>query len=119
MSTAVLTRPPESGSSLRELWLITIGHSLTHWYPATFYLLLPFLVKEMGLTYSQAGFLVTIRAAANLLIAVSFPESWPLFLAVFPMTSKLILFAVQFITVRHFTIRSVRARQAFAAQGGS
>ena len=27
--------------SLREMWLISLGHMLTHWYPATFYLLLP------------------------------------------------------------------------------
>ena len=52
------------------LWLIALGHTFTHWCPATFYLLLPFLVKEMGLTYSQAGFLVTIRAAANLLVNI-------------------------------------------------
>jgi MFS transporter, FSR family, fosmidomycin resistance protein len=52
------------------LWLITLGHTFTHWCPATFYLLLPFLVKEMGLTYAQAGFLVTIRAAANLLVNI-------------------------------------------------
>src|SRR5262245_9612184 len=52
------------------LWLIALGHTFTHWCPATFYLLLPFLVKEMGLTYSQAGFLVTVRAAANLLVNI-------------------------------------------------
>ena len=52
------------------LWLIALGHTFTHWCPATFYLLLPFLVKEMGLTYSQAGFLVTIRVAANLLVNI-------------------------------------------------
>ncbi|MPZ78532.1 MAG: MFS transporter [Deltaproteobacteria bacterium] len=52
------------------LWLIALGHTFTHWCPATFYLLLPFLVKEMGLSYSQAGFLVTIRAVANLLINI-------------------------------------------------
>jgi len=52
------------------LWMIALGHTFTHWCPATFYLLLPFLVKEMGLSYSQAGFLVTIRAAANLLINI-------------------------------------------------
>src|SRR5512145_324112 len=52
------------------LWLITLGHTFTHWCPATFYLLLPFLVKELGLTYAQAGFLVTIRVAANLLVNI-------------------------------------------------
>jgi MFS family permease len=52
------------------LWLVALGHTFTHWCPATFYLLLPFLVKELGLSYSQAGFLVTIRAAANLLVNI-------------------------------------------------
>ena len=33
---------------LRELWLITGGHALTHWYPATFYLLLPIIGNELG-----------------------------------------------------------------------
>lgn len=54
------------------MWLITLGHAFTHWCPATFYLLLPFLVRELDLTYSQAGFLITIRAAANL--AVNIPS---------------------------------------------
>jgi MFS transporter, FSR family, fosmidomycin resistance protein len=52
------------------LWLVALGHTFTHWCPATFYLLLPYLVQELGLTYSQAGFLVTIRAVANLLVNV-------------------------------------------------
>jgi MFS family permease len=54
------------------LWLIALGHTFTHWCPATFYLLLPFLVQELGLTYSQAGFLITIRVVANL--AVNIPS---------------------------------------------
>jgi MFS family permease len=54
------------------LWLIALGHTFTHWCPATFYLLLPYLVQELGLTYSQAGFLVTIRAVVNL--AVNIPS---------------------------------------------
>ena len=53
----------------RELWLITIGHGLTHWYPATFYLLLPLIGNELGLTYSQIGLIMTCQyiasAAAN------------------------------------------------------
>jgi MFS family permease len=52
------------------LWMISLGHAFTHWCPATFYLMLPFLVKELGLSYSQAGFLITIRAAANLLVNI-------------------------------------------------
>ena len=43
--------------SFREVWMITLGHALTHWYPATFYLLLPIIGKELGLSYSQIGIL--------------------------------------------------------------
>ncbi len=48
----------------RELWLITIGHSLTHWYPATFYLLLPLIGSELGLSYGQIGLIMTCQFIA-------------------------------------------------------
>ena len=55
--------------SSRELWTISTGHALTHWYPASFFLLLPLIGKEFGLTYSQIGFIVFVdsitTAAAN------------------------------------------------------
>ena len=44
---------------MRDVWLLSIGHGLTHWYPATFLLLLPFVGKELGLSYSQIGFIMT------------------------------------------------------------
>src|SRR3984893_6355305 len=59
--------PPTSKSSLREVWLITIGHSLTHWYPATFYLLLPLIGHELGLSYLQIGSILTCQATAGAL----------------------------------------------------
>jgi MFS family permease len=59
--------PPSSKSSFREVWLITIGHSLTHWYPATFYLLLPLIGHELGLSYVQIGSILTCQAAAGAL----------------------------------------------------
>jgi MFS family permease len=49
----------------RELWLITIGHGLTHWYPATFYLLLPIIGQELGLSYSQIGLIMTCQYVAS------------------------------------------------------
>lgn len=49
----------------RELWLITTGHGLTHWYPATFYLLLPIIGQELGLTYSQIGLIMTCQYVAS------------------------------------------------------
>jgi FSR family fosmidomycin resistance protein-like MFS transporter len=49
----------------RELWLITVGHGLTHWYPATFYLLLPLIGSELGLSYSQIGLIMTCQYLAS------------------------------------------------------
>jgi intracellular septation protein len=68
--------------------------------------------------YAWAG-LMALTAVANLVIAISVPSFWPAFMAIFPMVSKLALFAVQFATVRHLTIRSVRARRALEAQAGA
>jgi MFS family permease len=59
--------PPSSKSSFREVWLVTIGHSLTHWYPATFYLLLPLIGRELGLSYVQIGSILTCQASAGAL----------------------------------------------------
>jgi len=47
------------------MWLITLGHSLTHWYPATFYLLLPIIGKELGLSYTQIGLIMTCQYIAG------------------------------------------------------
>ena len=56
--------PASRAGAWRELWLITIGHALTHWYPATFYLLLPLIGNELGLTYSQIGLIMTCQYVA-------------------------------------------------------
>ena len=50
---------------MREVWLITLGHSLTHWYPATFYLLLPIIGNELGLSFSQIGLIMTCQYLAG------------------------------------------------------
>ena len=64
--SAVATAPGSAPSkSFRDVWLITIGHSLTHWYPATFYLLLPLIGKELGLSYSEIGFIMTCQYVAG------------------------------------------------------
>jgi MFS family permease len=42
-----------------------MGHGLTHWYPSTFYLLLPIIGKELGLTYSQIGLIMTCQFIAG------------------------------------------------------
>ena len=64
MSVAVAV-PEASRGSYREMWLITLGHSLTHWYPATFYLILPIIGRELGLSYSQIGLIMTCQYIAG------------------------------------------------------
>jgi MFS family permease len=64
MSVAI-TVPEATRGSYREMWLITLGHSLTHWYPATFYLILPIIGKELGLSYSQIGLIMTCQYIAG------------------------------------------------------
>lgn len=63
MSTAASTvLPPRT---FRDVWLISAGHGLTHWYPATFYVLLPLIGKELGLSYTQIGFLMSAQHIAG------------------------------------------------------
>ena len=58
-------KQPHEERSWTELWLITLGHGLTHWYPSTFYLLLPIIGAELGLTYSQIGLIMTCQYVAG------------------------------------------------------
>ncbi|MCH8213821.1 MAG: MFS transporter [Proteobacteria bacterium] len=41
-------------------FLIGLGHAGTHWIAATFYLLLPFITADLGLSYAEAGALVAV-----------------------------------------------------------
>ena len=65
MNAAVALPEKSPGKSFREVWLITAGHGLTHWYPATFYLLLPIIGRELGLSYSQIGLIMTCQYLAG------------------------------------------------------
>ena len=47
--------------------LVASGHAGTHWVLGTFYVLLPFIAREFGLTYTQAGALVTVFHVSSLL----------------------------------------------------
>ena len=46
-------------------WGICLGHTFTHWYPATFYILLPYLATEYNFSVTQAGLLVTAMYIAK------------------------------------------------------
>jgi sugar phosphate permease len=63
MSTVAAAGPRPQ--SFKDVWLISAGHGLTHWYTSTFYLLLPLIGKELGLTYGQIGLIMTIQHLAG------------------------------------------------------
>ena len=63
--------------------------------------------------YVWAGLMFS-TAAANLAVAVVLPNQWPAFIAVVPLTSKLALFAVQYLTIRTFVKRRMLADRAAA-----
>lgn len=71
MSTLAIASPPPASppgtKSFLEVWLVTTGHALTHWYPATFYLLLPLIGAELGLSYLEIGSILTMQASAGAL----------------------------------------------------
>jgi MFS family permease len=62
-TTAAELAPP--AKSYADVALIAIGHAFTHWYPATFYLLLPLIGLELGLSYAQIGFILTFKHAVS------------------------------------------------------
>ncbi|MFH1629172.1 MAG: MFS transporter [Pseudomonadota bacterium] len=37
---------------------VSLGHGICHWYPSTLFIVLPYLSKDLGLTYSQVGVLM-------------------------------------------------------------
>jgi len=52
------------GKGQGPAFLVASGHAATHWIIGTFYVLLPYIAAGLGLTYAQAGGLVTVFHAA-------------------------------------------------------
>lgn len=64
MNTVAAT-PATASRSFKDVWLISAGHGLTHWYTATFYLLLPLIGRELGLSYTEIGLIMTVQHLAG------------------------------------------------------
>jgi intracellular septation protein len=68
--------------------------------------------------YVWAG-LMLVTALANAVVAIAFTAHWVAFMAVFPMASKIALFAIQYLTTRAIVRRRILAArdapQAIAA----
>jgi MFS family permease len=77
---------------------ISLGHTFTHWYPATFFIILPYLAKELNLSYSQAGFLITLQALAGTLI--NFPAG--MIVDVIGKTGLIMVISLAWIGIPYF-----------------
>ena len=62
------------------VFLLGLGHGGIHWTAATLYLLLPFITRDLGLTYTEAGLLV---AAAHTYLMAASQSEIPLEFSVF------------------------------------
>ena len=58
--------------------------------------------------YVWAG-LMAVSGIANAVVALAFTDHWVAFMAVFPMASKLVLVAIQYVTVRAVVRRRIIA----------
>jgi MFS family permease len=47
------------------IFLVGLGHGATHWIAATFYILLPYINRDLGFSYAQAGLLVSVFHVAS------------------------------------------------------
>src|SRR5581483_9007452 len=63
--------------------------------------------------YAWSG-LMFVSAVANLAVAWMLPASWPVYLATVPLASKLVLFAIQYASVRVIVRRKILAERAQA-----
>ncbi len=61
-------RWPRPDVSNAGLWAIATGHALNHGISAAFTLLLPFLAKDLGLSFAQVGLLVSVRQLMSMLV---------------------------------------------------
>jgi intracellular septation protein A len=69
----------------------------------------------IGWGYVWAG-LMFATAIANLVIAIALGrQTWLLFVGAFPLASKLALFAVNYLHIRHVAMRNHHAREAATA----
>jgi len=61
-------RLPRPDLSNAGLWAIATGHGLNHGISAAFTLLLPFLAKDLGLSFAQVGLLVGMRQVMSVVV---------------------------------------------------
>lgn len=80
-----LTRDP-------KVLLMAVGHGAIHWIAASWYLLLPFIRDDLGLSYSEVGILASLFHVSSL--AANFPSGTAV-----DVTARRVFFQVLALTV--------------------
>lgn len=60
-----LGRLRSGAAVLGPAYMVGFGHGATHWIAAIFYFLLPFMSRDLGLSYAQAGALAAVFQVAS------------------------------------------------------
>lgn len=105
MSSEPINIRPSRLTGQGPIFLVGMGHGATHWIAATFYILLPYINRDLGFSYAQAGLLVSIFHVAS--VSANF-GSGPLV----DVTGRRVLFQVVALTL------GGGALMAFAAGAG-
>lgn len=85
---------------------------MNRYVPAEFLSLVEARMVAFG--YVWAG-LMFFTAAANLVVVLAFTASWPLFITTFPLGTKVVLFAVQYVSIRSAIRSRLRKSRAIEA----
>jgi MFS family permease len=48
------------------IYLVALGHGMTHWIAAAFYILVPLLQEDLGLSYAEVGLFLTVFYASSM-----------------------------------------------------
>lgn len=105
MPAEPLSLKPMQLAGQGPVFLVGLGHGATHWLAATFYILLPFINRDLGFSYAEAGLLVSVFHIAS--VSANF-GSGPLV----DVTGRRVLFQILSLVL------GAGAMMAFAAGGG-
>ena len=80
------------------IYLMGLGHGATHWIAMTFTILLPLLTKDLGLSYTEAGLLVSILHISS--VAANFGSG----VVVVDVTGRKVIFQILSLVVGAFAL---------------
>lgn len=92
-------------------FLVGLGHAGTHWVGGVFYILLPFITRDLGLSYAQAGTLVAVFHGSS--FAANFASG-----AVVDMTGRRVVFQIVSLILGAVALSAYSVSTTFAVLCG-